>query len=312
MDRSKKRIHIILNPTAAKGRARSMSVAIEQKLLSLGCSCTMEHTQEAMQAAVMAGTAVADGVDVIVAAGGDGTCNEVVNGMMQAAVSGAKLPELAIFPIGRGNDFAYIFSIPKTVDAFCRLLISGRARKIDVGKVTGGIYPEGRFFINGIGVGFEPMVTMKASEYRRISGVPSYVLALLHILSHYPKAVDMTLKIDGRELVIQSQQLSVCNGRRMGGAFLMGPDALADDGLLDLTYANHPLTGLQILALVGRFLKGTQKSHSAISAARITSLKILSPSGKLVCHADGETIAIDTDRLEVGMYAHAISLICPV
>lgn len=303
------RVDIILNPAAAKGKAISLKGRIENTMRSLGINHRIFCTERVWHAAELAKRSVEDQVDVIVAAGGDGTCNEVVNGMMAAAEAGNVLPELAVFPIGRGNDFAYMFDIPKKVEDFCSLLINGESTPIDIGSIVGGIYPEGRYFINGTGIGFEPMVTIKASEFTRVSGVPSYILALIHVLKDYPKAVDVVISVDGKQQTLATQQISICNGKRMGGAFLMGPEADISDGLLDLNYVNRPLRGSQILRLVGRFLSGSQIRHPSITAERARHISIHAGSGGLVCHADGEIIAFDTDHLEVDVCPGAIRLI---
>ena len=309
MDRTEKHVLIILNPAAAKGRARLMQSKIERKLASCGADFEFRLTERVWHAAELAEQAAADGVDVVVSAGGDGTANEVVNGLMRAREKGYSLPEMGLFPIGRGNDFAYVLDIPKGIDAFCRLLLTGRSRPVDIGRIAGGLYPDGRYFVNGIGVGFEPMVNMTASEFKRIGGVSSYILAMIKVLKNYPKAVDVRLTIDGKTREISTQQLSVCNGKRMGGAFLMGPDAVPDDGFLDLCYVNRPVSGSMILRLVGKFFRGTQKRHPYISADLIKRISIDSRDGGLVCHADGEMIAKDADHLELNICDGAIELI---
>ncbi len=312
MDKKEQRIRIILNPAAAKGKAASLKGVIDQYLTQHGISAEFVETQRVWHAVQLAKQAAEEGVDVIVAAGGDGTCNEVANGIMAADLPVEKRPKLAIFPIGRGNDFAYVCEIPKRVEAFCDLLIQGKSRNIDVGKVFGGLYPEGRFFLNGVGVGFEPMVTMKASEYKKISGIPSYIVALLSVVAHYPAAVPTRIDIDGEIKEISTQQISICNGRRMGGAFLMGPDAIPYDGLLDYLFIDRPLSVGMILRLVLKFLKGSQKSHPYVQSGLAESLEVSAFSDKLICHADGETISKGCDSLKVEIKSGAIQLICTI
>ncbi len=301
-----------MNPAAAKGKAARLKGTIDRYLKQHGIIAEYIETQEEWHAAKLAKQAAEEGVDIIVAAGGDGTCNEVANGIMAADLPVDKRPKLAIFPIGRGNDFAYVCEIPKRVEAFCNLIIQGRSRNIDVGKVSGGLYPEGRYFLNGVGVGFEPMVTMKASEYKRISGIPSYIVALLSIIAHYPAAVPTRLEIDDEVHEISTQQISVCNGRRMGGAFLMGPDAIPYDGFLDYLFIDRPLSVGMILRLVMRFLKGSQKSHPYVQSGLAETLEISSASEDLVCHADGETISKGCDSLTIEIESSAIELICTI
>ena len=312
MSDSGERIHIILNPAAAKGKAAGMKGKIDAYLGAHGIQAVFSETERAWHAAELAGQAVRDGADTIVAAGGDGTCNEVANGILASVGPGGKRPKFGIFPIGRGNDFAYICGIQKRLEAFCDLLIEGRSRNIDVGKVTGGLYPSGRYFLNGVGVGFEPMVTMKASEFRRVSGIPSYILALLQILAHYPEAVQTRLELDGELHELATQQISVCNGRRMGGAFLMGPDAVPYDGKLDYLFIDRPLGIGMILKLVLRFLKGSQKSHPYVASGLAQDVKVRAAAEQLVCHADGETISRGCTALDIEILPGALDLICAI
>ena len=95
---------------------------------------------------------------MVVAAGGDGTLNEVLNGLMCASTSQDDRPALGTIPIGRDNDFSFGMDVPHDIEAVCQLLASGECRPIDVGLVKGGDYPEGRYFGNGVGIGFDAVV----------------------------------------------------------------------------------------------------------------------------------------------------------
>jgi YegS/Rv2252/BmrU family lipid kinase len=309
VDKRKKQICVILNPTAAKGHARKTGVTLEKKLTELGFDCTFVLTRRPFHAVELALQASTQNFDIIAAAGGDGTVNEVVCGLMQAARKGDPVPRFALFPIGRGNDFAYALRMPKDVDACCQLLIEGRERTVDAGMVTGGLYPNGRCFINGVGIGFEPLVNITASKYKHVSGVLSYLLAFLKVMASYPAAVDIDMEFDGNKRKLSTQQISICNGRRMGGSFLLGPDALIDDGYLDLGYVNRPVTMMGIVKMVGKFFRGEQKSHPYFSSELVKSVDLRSEKGGLVCHADGEVIAFDSDHLHIEIIPRALRLI---
>ncbi|MGM0431769.1 MAG: diacylglycerol/lipid kinase family protein [Spirochaetota bacterium] len=308
VDRCEKSVCVILNPSAAKGRAGRLVNRISRQLEELGCRYVVHESRDLLHVGELAKQAVGDGFDVIAAAGGDGTVSEVAGGMIFSKEAGSVLPEFAVLPIGRGNDFAYAAGLPKQLDRCVALIAKGRSTDIDVGRVYGGLYPDGRCFVNGIGIGFEPMVTMTAGEFKHVGGLLSYILAFGKVMMHYPKAVRIDMKLDGVMEHIETQQLSVCNGRRMGGAFIMGPDAELDDGLLDLGYVNKPVTLGTIVYMAGKFLRGTQKKHRLISSARIKHLVLQSPEGGLVCHADGETVATDAQRLEVEVLPGALGL----
>jgi len=310
-------IKIILNPAAAKGKAGRAIPSIRKIMDLHNLSYDLEVTKEIWYASRAAEEAARQGYAIVVAAGGDGTCNEVINGLMSYRSSEAgkdNTTAFAVLPIGRGNDFAYSLGISKSLNEAIKLIKEGKQKKIDVAKVYGGDCPEGRYFINGLGIGFEPLVNLTASRYKRISGVLSYVVAVIQIMRNYPEAIPVLLQYGEKNSVknISTQQISICNGRRMGGAFLLGPDAVLDDGKLDLCYVNRPVSGSTILYLVTRFFRGTQKRHSFVSSDLVGDIVIKTKDGEkgLVCHIDGEmiTTGVGTDQLSIHLYPHSLSV----
>jgi YegS/Rv2252/BmrU family lipid kinase len=309
VEKATKRICVILNPTAANGKAQKRGRMLERILKSRGYDTTVLRSEYAQHAVELAGESARKDFDIIAAAGGDGTVNEVVWGLMDAALAGVNPPAFALFPIGRGNDFAFAAGIPHDIESCCRLIEESPLRPVDVGRMDGGLYPEGRYFINGIGVGFEPLVNVAAGKFKRVGGVLSYLLGFLRVMASYPAAVEVEMVIDEQSTgKVSTQQLSICNGRRMGGSFLMGPDALIDDGLLDLGYVNRPVSMGGIVKMVGKFFRGRQKSHPFFSGGLIRSLDLHADRGGLVCHADGEMIAYDTDHLHIEVVPGALLL----
>ncbi len=248
-------LFVILNPHAAKGRAEKQGDLIKTLLSQDGNHVELVYTKKGEGAEMLAWQATCERRDAIIAAGGDGTVNEAVNGMLKAAAEKQlPVPSLGVIPIGRGNDFAWGMQIPKSLKEACSTILKGTKRTIDAGIVYGGKYPEGRYFVNGLGVGFEPLVNFLASDFKHVSGTPSYVFALIRILMNYPAPYSVELTLDGETQKLQTQQLSICNGRRMGSAFLMGPDALFfDDGLFDVVYANAPVPSWKLVPLALTF-----------------------------------------------------------
>lgn len=308
-------ILIILNPTAAKGKARKAIPSIQRIFSSFSSPDTFEIvlTDHAWHAAELAEQAAIEGVRIIVAAGGDGTIQEVVNGLMAARhilPAYSSLPVLGVIPIGRGNDFAFVAGIPRNLQDACELIVMGGRNSFDIAKVMGGDVPEGRFFTNGVGIGFEPMVNHLASKFKRLSGVPSYMVALIKILRRYPKALPMDLVINGVPRKIMSQQVSICNGKRMGGSFLLGPDADIHDGALNLCYIDGPVSGLKILHLVMLFFQGKQSQDAKVRMELIHDIAIMADSPGIVCHADGEMISLGTDQVSIRLYPGALEMIC--
>ncbi len=307
---------IILNPTAAKGKAGERAPEIESLLAAKGIKHQVFMTKAVWHAAELARDAAGEGYDVVVAAGGDGTANEVINGLMLSMARGEKAPTLGVLSVGRGNDFSYGADVPNGLEACVEALRLGSERPMDVGRVTGGFFPEGRYFGNGIGVGFDTIVGLEAAKMKHVHGFMAYVFGALRTFVIYPKAPAITLDLDGnagpgpkgRHFELQSHQISIMNGKRMGGTFFMAPHASNHDGLLDLCLAGC-LTRRDMIALIAGYTKGSQASHPKITLGRATHFSIQAPGGGLVCHADGETICIDGNSLVVECLPSKLNII---
>ena len=149
------RYKIIVNPTSGRGTGEQSIPQIENILKNAGLDFDLVRTKKPWHAVALAQEAASQGYDVVVSAGGDGTANEVINGLMQAKKAGQGTPAMGVLTVGRGNDFGYSMGIPTELEAGCQTLIEDQRRTFDVGLVTGGLYPDGRYFGNGVGIGFD-------------------------------------------------------------------------------------------------------------------------------------------------------------
>ncbi len=301
------KICIILNPHADKGRAFKKMTLIESSCDKYNLSYEIKLTQGPLDAIKLAKEAVFLGFSTIVSAGGDGTVNEVVDGIVKGIrekhLSFASFPVLGIIPIGRGNDFAFSAGIPRNVDKAVELISHDLWSSTDYGELIGGRFEDGRCFLNGVGIGFEPLVNFIASDFKRVHGMASYLLGFFKVLMNYPKPNKIFIRIDDeKEFTVYTQQLSVCNGRRMGSMFMMGPLASIDDGVLDMVYANKPLKGGQISLLALRFFKGTQLNSPHFSLLRGKKMTLRTETPELVCHTDGEEVSRGCDSIKIQLY----------
>ena len=299
-------ICIILNPQADKGRALNKRALIESSCKKFNLSYKIELTSGPLDAIQLAKQATLDGFSIIASAGGDGTANEVADGMVRGirekGLSFAASPVIGIIPVGRGNDFAFTANIPHDVEKAIELISQEEWSSTDYGEVVGGRFQEGRCFLNGVGIGFEPSVNFVASDFKRVHGMASYLLGLIKVMMHSPKATKISAIIDDKEIIIETQQLSVCNGRRMGSMFIMGPKASIDDGVFDIVYANKPLKSGQILLLALRFFKGTQLKTPHFSMLRGKKVTLRAAEPTLVCHTDGEEVSRGCDLIEIQLF----------
>jgi len=299
---------IILNPTSGRGAGAAFETTIRSFLKEEGVPFELALTERPWHAAELAKHAALNGCDAVVAAGGDGTANEVINGLMEARKAG-KDAAMGILSVGRGNDFAYGLGVPLDLREACRILAQNRRKPIDVGFVKGGLYPEGRYFGNGVGIGFDAVVGFEALKMKRLSGFLSYLVATLKVVFLYYKAPKVRIRHDGGELIQPALMVSIMNGRRLGGGFMMAPRAEMNDSLLDLCIASQ-VSRVGIFRLIPHFMKGTQASQKPILILKSRRVAVTAIEGELPAHADGETLCVDGKELSIELVPAALPFIC--
>lgn len=302
------RYKIIVNPTSGRGTGERSIPQIEALLGSSGLDFDLVRTEKPWNAVALAQQAVSDGYDVVVAAGGDGTANEVINGLMSAKVSGIGTAVMGVLPVGRGNDFAFSMGIPTDIEIGCQILVQNNQRSVDVGRVSGGLFPEGRYFGNGLGIGFDAVVGFEAAKMKRLHGFASYVVAALKTIFLYFRAPMMRIEFDDHEITVPALMVSAMNGTRQGGGFMMAPNGSPDDGLFDVCIA-HQVSRPQMFVLIQRFMAGTAESHDAIQIIRSSKVAITALEHALPAHGDGETICTDGTELTIEILPRQLEVI---
>ena len=299
-------IKIILNPVAGRGLGARVEPELRQLIKAQGLDFDLVLTARPWHAAELAEQAAHDGFETIVAAGGDGTCNEVVNGLMAASQNGATAV-MGIIPVGSGSDFANTVGVPPNLQAACNRLANGQARTVDVGRVTlPGQNP--RYFDNTINVGFGGVVTIEALKIKRLRGIALYLPVVLKTIFLYYKAPPVTIEYDEQKMALPAVMISVANGPREGGGFCVAPQARPDDGLFDLCIV-HEVNRLTMLSLIPDFMKGTHVGRKPITMARARQVTISSPDD-LVAHMDGEVLCTDAHRIECEILPQRLQVLC--
>ena len=304
---------VILNPNANKGKSSKLDKKISQAFKSVNIDVDIIESKAINDCRKIAYEAVGR-YDFITAAGGDGTVNECIDGILKRSEELSlpinERPIFSILPVGRGNDFAWMLKINKLhINDIVKKIKNNNYKQIDVGYCIGGRFLEGAHFINGLGVGFEPSVNFIASSYKRVSGTFSYILAVLNLLRHYPLPLDLKIETESGIIDVKSQQLSVGNGRRMGGAFLMTPKALLDDGYLDFVYANKPIAKNKIIKTAIKFLSGKQLNDEHFSYSKEKWINIFSKNHDMPIHIDGEMVGKTVEKIEITIKEGAINVI---
>ena len=301
------KLMIILNPTAGKGKAAKRYPKIERFLRESGRDFEIYLTKGPGDALETVRNMPLGADDVTVAAGGDGTCNEVVNGLLTRPPASSP-PLFGILPIGRGNDFSYTPGIPEDIEKALQLLIDANVRLLDAGFVKGGFFPNGRYFVNGVGIGFDTKVGFEAAKMKIKSGI-SYAIGAFIMLARYDPSPILQIHFDNNEITLPAVLVSVVNGRRMGGSFYMGPNAVLDDGLLDICTVRHQPSRLALLKILGHYTKGTQAQCDGVSMGRALRIRLKALEGGMAAHCDGETVCYDGKELEITCIPGALRLI---
>jgi len=299
------RYKLILNPLAGLGKAERLLPDVLTALAARGIIPDVVRTERRWHAAELAQQAITDGYDTILSMGGDGTTNEVVNGMMTHR-DHQPVGTLGIIPAGSGNDFRIAIDWPDDIAGVAERIARGNRRLIDVGRINE------RYFVNVAGVGFDTTVTVEATKIREIApgvlrGLPLYMMAIFKTLLLNYQAPMTTIQFDDQTIRQPTLMASVANGRRYGGGFLVAPEAQADDGLFDLLvagYVNRP----GILRLLPHFMKGTHVGKKPIYMTRARHV-ILEAPDPVVAQIDGEIYQNGGCRIELEVLPQSLWII---
>ena len=279
------RITVVINESDG-GRLAQLREAIEG-LRAEGHAVRPRLTFESGDARWMARKACEAGCDLLIAAGGDGTINEVVNGMQdwrrEGAGSESATPQLGIVPLGTANDFAGALGIPAEIPAAMALALTGDALEVDVGVV------EERCFINVSTGGFGAEATEEASDdVKRVLGPIAYLItgvrkfATLEPLTARVTSGESRLA-EGRFLLF-----AVGNCRRTGGGNFITPEADPTDGLLDLCLVEE-MSRVEFLRILPQLRAGEHVEHPRILYRQLTEVTLESEE-ELSVNADGEPL----------------------
>jgi diacylglycerol kinase family enzyme len=148
------------------------------------------------------------------------------------------------------------------------------------------------------------------SKLPRLGGFLSFLVAVLKTIFLYHEAPMATVTYDGQTLTQRSLLISIMNGRRLGGGFIMAPDSEPDDGLFDLCIAQH-VSRTRKLLLLPHFLRGTQSSQKEISTAQARRVSIAAVAGALPAQTDGEIISVEGQHLEIELLPGELEIVCP-
>ncbi len=303
---------VIANPASAGGRTGKRWADIAAGLRAAGLDFDYALTTRALEATEFSRKAVKEGRSLVVAAGGDGTINEVANGFFE---NGEPIPAQARFgvlPTGTGGDFRRTFGLPVDMAEAGRMLVVGKSRRIDVGRVTFTAPGGGqglRHFVNIADAGVGGEVINRVNRGRKlINGEVTFYLASVRTLLGW-RNKPMHVEIDGVERDLVAQQVVVANCRYYGGGMMIAPAAIPDDGLLDVILSGD-LGTLEWIRGLGDIRNGRQFDKPNPKLEHLLARKVVVTSPQTVhLDVDGEGPGVLPATFEV--MPSVLDLVCP-
>lgn len=273
---------VILNPYSNRWNSQKRWPEAEAALKAVGLEFELAVSQFKGQVAELAEQAVQAGFSPIIAAGGDGTIGEVVNGMALAARDEQELlGPLGVLPLGSANDFVVNLALPLNLREAARIIVEGNTRLLDIGWVNG------RYFVNNSAAGLEPYVTTKHERIHWIRGIARYLVAAIWAILDKPEWQG-EVKWEGGEYNGPLSLVSIGNGPRTGG-FYMTPHADPFDGKLTFAFG-YRATRLGLFQALPRAMKPGEGNYIELDGmhevhTNSLSIHLNDPSP---AHTDGE------------------------
>ncbi|MFC2008023.1 diacylglycerol/lipid kinase family protein [Chloroflexota bacterium] len=279
---------VIVNPAAGAGKTARKWPQIMEHLISIGFRFEHDLTESPGHAIELAREAAEKGYEQVVSVGGDGTINEIVNGLYHAGSIGEVT--LGIIEMGTGGDYVRTAGVPRTYEAACKCLVNTGKRVVDVGVIEykKNSRMETRLFVNFAGFGFDAEIARRTTQqFKSMGSKSSYLAGLLTTLLFYDNK-EISLVVDGEVIEEKICTVVMNNGRYGGGGMLTAPEADLCDGLLDVLIIGD-LSKADLLRSLPRIYKGTHLTHPKVTMKKAKEIEIRSAL-PLPLQADGELI----------------------
>ncbi|HEX3806580.1 MAG TPA: diacylglycerol kinase family protein [Gaiellaceae bacterium] len=286
MSQSPAKTVFLVNPASDNGKTGKRWPELARRASALGLAGETFFSERPGHLIELARTAVDDGATLVVAAGGDGTLNEVVNGIAERDV------DLATIPLGTGMDFVRTYGIPTRFDDAVRVALTGEPRTIDAGRVhyrTWAGEPAERWFANVGSVGMSGAVAQRANGMSKaLGGKATFFYALTRVFLEWQNT-EVTVTFDDGERRGRMHDVIVANGMWHGGGMKLAPGARPDDGLFDVVLIGD-VSKLDFLTTAPKIYKGAHVHHPKVEVLRSRRVEVDAP----------ETLPIELEGEQVG------------
>jgi len=289
---------LIVNLIAGRGRCKAIFPKVREELEKRDIDFDLHYTNEPLEATDVCRMGLEAGFTHIVAMGGDGTVNEVANGLV------GRDGVLCVIPAGTGNDFIRMMGIADDPFQALDILTSGEERTIDLAQVD-----QDRCIVNGLGIGIDAQVAQSVLKRERFQGKAAYLYAAVREAFRFP-AFPVTLTVESWKLDLNCISVGVANGQFCGGGFRLAPRASVDDGLIDVSAIGDFPKVERIIRLpqarAGKHLDLPEVHYRQTESVTVES------SAKLVAHIDGEPFRLPGDRFTVRVLPKALRVLTPM
>ena len=288
---------LIVNPTAGAGRTAKKWPYIKALLKNTGLRFEHDITEAPGHAIELAKSAVNKGYKLVVSVGGDGTINEIVNGIY--ATGDMKDVELGIIGTGTGSDYIRTIGVSKYYQESCHHLMNPMKKSVDLGMVefSENGQPAKRIFANFAGLGFDAeVVKATTKKFKNFGGTPAYLMGLLSTFTTYQNR-QIQITINGQTETNKVCTIVMSNGKYGGGSMLLAPNADPCDGLFDVIIIGD-VTKPDLLRSLPRIYKGTHLTHPKVTVKR-TNMITISSDDPMAIQADGDLLGEAPARFSV-------------
>jgi YegS/Rv2252/BmrU family lipid kinase len=301
------KIKLIVNPNADLGRAWHGAGDLRPIVEEFG-GADWAGTVYPTHAVELARQAAEDGYELVIAAGGDGTAHEVINGLMQ--VPKERRPRLGVIPLGSGNDFSHAVGVSPRPEVAVRQIFTGKPKPVDLALSVDDL---GRreYWGNTLGIGFDTVVTLRSRKITLLRGFMIYLVAVVQTILLNFNPMRMRITTEGESLEGELLMLVACNGSREGGGFLVAPQAVPVDGILDFVAIGR-VSRPMMFRLLPEVMKGTHARFKPVKMGQFKKMEIESQD-PLYIHMDGEIFAgfgMNVRRLSMELIPGELEVVC--
>jgi YegS/Rv2252/BmrU family lipid kinase len=304
---------IVANPASGGGKVRKRWAEIEQKLTENGVDFTVHFTKKRGEATAFVKNALlTEGVRNIIGLGGDGTLNEIINGIFQQTAVDPSSIRFTMYAAGTGNDWVKMHAIPSDLDAFIQMLKIGNTAWQDVGKVDyldaeGG--KQHHYFGNAGGVGYDSFVvqSVESAGKRYVPKKLAYFLHMLKCLYAY-KAERVRIHHDGEMIEDSFYTINFGINKFSGAGMQLTPQAIKDDGLLGFTLIKD-IPRWKVISYMPLLYLGTIEKARAVTLFQVKNIRIESLGKPIYCETDGELVGMSPT--EISVLERALRVVVP-